>query len=171
MNECSICLDTMQPHNISENNCGHQFCKGCIDSWLDDGKNTCPMCRQPIQYLTQNGETHRLIVKRIPPEEYRNQPTPIVQRGIHHSVKCVFLAMAFCSAIQIAFIHRLQNQNQDITDSYERCQSNNSILNHIIEDNHYIGVGPYEKYLIMDPDTSDFYVCNIPRYFVDHCFT
>ena len=67
---------------------------------------------------------------------------PTVQRGIHRSVKCVFLAMAFCSAIQVAFIRSLTKPKPRLTDSYERCQTNNSVLDHIIEDNHYIGIGP-----------------------------
>ena len=43
------------------NNCGHCFCKPCLDGWLNTGKYTCPMCIQPIQYFKHNSENYRLI--------------------------------------------------------------------------------------------------------------
>lgn len=178
--ECSICLDTIQFSEQCTNNCGHTFCKSCLDSWLDDGKTTCPMCRQTIQYLTYQGETRRLIIQTITPEQTvqtnrrrtnQNPDTITLNRGLYCSFKFVFMVMALCSGIQIAFIHRLQYQNDNTDYLYEQCMNNNSQLHKIIENSGYVTLGDYEKYLIMDRDTSDFYVCNIPRYFVDHCFT
>lgn len=43
--ECVICYNkTTEPIYL---NCGHDFCKKCIDKWLES-HNTCPICRKYI---------------------------------------------------------------------------------------------------------------------------
>lgn len=43
--ECVICYNkTIEPIFL---NCGHDFCKKCIDKWLER-HNTCPICRKYI---------------------------------------------------------------------------------------------------------------------------
>jgi len=39
---CSICTDTI--YRIGVLDCGHSFCRGCIDTWFKKNK-TCPECR------------------------------------------------------------------------------------------------------------------------------
>ena len=61
-NECSICLtDNIVQFNKCTTQCNHNFCKPCLDTWFDKGKNTCPMCRQNLQYFTYNGLSTRII--------------------------------------------------------------------------------------------------------------
>lgn len=49
---CSICFEIFNdPQTLV--NCGHSFCKGCLDQWRASGpenahRNNCPMCRQSI---------------------------------------------------------------------------------------------------------------------------
>ena len=43
------------------NNCGHIFCKSCLDTWLNRGNNNCPLCRQKIEYFEYRTEKYRLI--------------------------------------------------------------------------------------------------------------
>ena len=31
--------------------CGHAFHKGCLDEWLQKGKNNCPVCRSRVGFL------------------------------------------------------------------------------------------------------------------------
>ena len=60
--ECSICLtENITPFNKCITQCNHNYCKDCLDSWFNKGKDTCPMCRQPIQYFSQNGQDTRII--------------------------------------------------------------------------------------------------------------
>ncbi|XP_052793080.1 E3 ubiquitin-protein ligase TRIM39-like [Mya arenaria] len=40
---CSICMNQISRAVIST--CGHRFCKGCIEGWLDRRKHSCPVCR------------------------------------------------------------------------------------------------------------------------------
>ena len=43
--QCMICHDDVS--NEKDLICGHKFCGGCIDRWLE-GHNTCPVCRREI---------------------------------------------------------------------------------------------------------------------------
>ena len=63
--QCAICLDTIIKEQECINNCGHRFCKSCLDRYLDSGKTECPLCRQIIQYFEHNSEHYRLILKQI----------------------------------------------------------------------------------------------------------
>ena len=46
-NLCPICLETLD-NNIITINCGHKFHFECLNGWKNEGKNTCPLCRGPI---------------------------------------------------------------------------------------------------------------------------
>ena len=52
MIECSICFnEEIEEFNKCTNNCGHVFCKCCLDTWLNRGNDDCPLCRQKIEYF------------------------------------------------------------------------------------------------------------------------
>lgn len=49
---CSICFEIFNDPQMLIN-CGHSFCKRCLDQWRASGpenahRNNCPMCRQSI---------------------------------------------------------------------------------------------------------------------------
>jgi hypothetical protein len=48
--ECAVCFSRLAPSLRSSVNldCGHYFCKVCIRSWAQMGKDTCPLCRASI---------------------------------------------------------------------------------------------------------------------------
>ncbi|KAL1557709.1 E3 ubiquitin-protein ligase RHA2B-like [Salvia divinorum] len=45
--DCAVCLSRIEAwHNVRElGNCGHAFHVECLDSWIDRGGETCPVCR------------------------------------------------------------------------------------------------------------------------------
>ena len=48
---CQACLGSLNstPENSTmTTRCGHLFHINCIDSWLNDGNQTCPRCRSMI---------------------------------------------------------------------------------------------------------------------------
>ena len=64
MDECAICLNEIPAIDKCINDCGHSFCKSCIDTWFDRGKNDCPICRHPIIYFNHNSDHYRIIIKK-----------------------------------------------------------------------------------------------------------
>lgn len=46
---CSICLETFTSEaQLSELACTHKFHHACLQQWISNYKNTCPLCRQNI---------------------------------------------------------------------------------------------------------------------------
>ncbi|XP_051114623.1 brassinosteroid-responsive RING protein 1-like [Andrographis paniculata] len=47
---CSICLECIEwEHEVRELcNCDHVFHRGCLDTWMDEGQVTCPLCRSML---------------------------------------------------------------------------------------------------------------------------
>ncbi|XP_047973961.1 E3 ubiquitin-protein ligase RHA1B-like [Salvia hispanica] len=45
--DCAICLKRIEAwHNVRQlNKCEHAFHVECLDSWIDRGGDTCPVCR------------------------------------------------------------------------------------------------------------------------------
>ncbi|CAL9113590.1 unnamed protein product, partial [Musa acuminata var. zebrina] len=44
---CVICMRSFEgSHEVRElSNCAHAFHMACLDSWMDEGRRTCPLCR------------------------------------------------------------------------------------------------------------------------------
>jgi len=44
---CLVCLSDYEAQEEARKlvNCGHLFHKDCIDQWLTEGRNSCPLCR------------------------------------------------------------------------------------------------------------------------------
>ena len=55
---CAICLDVISFENKHFLHCGHHFHCSCINMWINNGNNVCPICRGNIKC---NNEDYRLI--------------------------------------------------------------------------------------------------------------
>eukprot|EP00347_Sterkiella_histriomuscorum_P003510 403364024 len=54
-NVCSICfVDYNNDDDVTPLSCnpGHYFHTACIEDWIKIGKNSCPLCRSPIQQIS-----------------------------------------------------------------------------------------------------------------------
>ncbi|CAD5207606.1 unnamed protein product [Bursaphelenchus xylophilus] len=61
--KCPICgFFFRQPVRLD---CGHSFCKNCIDKWLRSC-NSCSLCRQPTLQPRRNQDLERIMEKRKP---------------------------------------------------------------------------------------------------------
>jgi hypothetical protein len=61
--ECAICLDTCTDTNVNPQ-CGHRFCKVCIELSLSKCKHECPNCRARIptyRSLRQDAQFDRIV--------------------------------------------------------------------------------------------------------------
>ena len=47
-NDCPICINNIK-NPLRLDKCGHEFCTDCINTWMYR-KNSCPNCREPIEY-------------------------------------------------------------------------------------------------------------------------
>ena len=81
---CSICLQIINDDHRCKTNCNHEFCKGCLDSWFDSNKVSCPLCRTDIQYFQNNEIINRVVCieKKIqrPPIPIPINPVVSIQR-------------------------------------------------------------------------------------------
>ena len=105
--ECTICLtNNIIAFNKCITQCNHNFCKKCLDTWFDQGKNTCPMCRQSLQYFTYNGLSTRVIsVEKeqiIPPGP--NIPVVTVTKSFYNSMKYITMMLISANIIELYII-------------------------------------------------------------------
>lgn len=49
---CAICFDSMTKSTSLKVGCGHLFHTKCLTKWAEQGKDTCPMCREPLDTQT-----------------------------------------------------------------------------------------------------------------------
>lgn len=63
IDSCMVCFEDF-PTSAEEKKeksrllrCGHRFCNGCIQSWIDAGHDTCPLCRKRMGATDDDDET------------------------------------------------------------------------------------------------------------------
>lgn len=183
MDDCTVCLEKINNMELCINNCGHTFCKPCIDGWLDKGKRSCPLCRQDIRYFENNGDKYRVIFKTINNSQRPSQNRrPIlnpdyvpINRKLFNTIKLAFYGVAIFAFIQSITITRLKNEVGDCTENYHICSDNNTLLNDYIESEGLLNdIDAYDDYshsLIYDTKDDVLKPCIIPKFILDRCFT
>ena len=82
---CSICLEDESENNENNENknenkkdikithCNHYFHKSCIYEWINNTKNTCPLCRKSIFSCSEckNGLIYKKYVGKVIPKNMR----------------------------------------------------------------------------------------------------
>lgn len=96
---CSICMDDMKRHNTMKLHCGHHFHKSCLSKWVEQDKDTCPMCRAPMEphalvSLNQSMLEYIGMVVFTLPREQRRQVLYNIMRVIDVSLAMNFSAPA-----------------------------------------------------------------------------
>ena len=171
MNECSICLiqDIIENEKCI-NNCGHCFCKPCLDGWLNTGKYTCPMCIQPIQYFKHNSENYRLIK----PTQINTNTTNIENVRIQfinvkrkYFLMLIVLTIISAFFIQCYFIYTLYEKNKQLKRLYNK--DTKRYIN-IIKQNNLIDLKNMINVKISFNNLFDRVNCSIPIYYFNRCF-
>ena len=133
---CSICLkENLTNEILCSTNCTHNFCKECLDQWLDTGKSTCPLCRQNIQYFQHKGNQFR-IVYQLNRRNSRNnienniQNNLLITRLYRQNITLKFI---FCSLISILFVgyiyySLLYDDYNQLSNSYKQKMSEIGLL-------------------------------------------
>ena len=168
---CSICLNTeLAIENMCQTNCSHEFCKDCLSDWFNQGKDSCPMCRQQIKNYKNNDKEYNLI-RITQTNESENQVNGIpvlllIQNllKLNAKLKCyayVTTAWLFYSVNQIISYYLA---NHDINMKLESCEYNYTQLESLLYSNDFKNV------LMLEENTNSVRQCSIPEYFYDKCF-
>ena len=179
--QCAICLDTIVDEQECINNCGHKFCKSCLDQYLDSGKTECPLCRQPIQYFEHNSEHFRLILKKVTDRQREPrvlQPNHlVVDRKKYMIYKFIFIAL-FTTNIMDMFMHKIYDAEQNLLlEKYQDCEKNNTDLQdrifdleEVVNDMYPTDDSGYGFYLIIDKLRGSESECYLPTSIISGCF-
>ena len=160
MIECSICLnEEIEDLNKCINNCGHIFCKSCLDNWLNRGNDDCPLCRQKIEYFEYRNEKYRLIntSTQINPLSrvqtvFRTNPKIIIL------LRVVGLITSVGFFIQAYFVYNLHRENNELKNVYEnKLNIYKYLFNNVIN-------------VKINNNFNNYINCLVPKYFVDICF-
>ena len=122
---CSICLsDNINVNNSYITNCNHYYCKNCLESWFNNNKYTCPICRTIITEYKNNTLTNKLIFIRN--DNSNIQTIQDISNNLNNNILhqnmrlkiCIiilFLILVFAVNFLIIFYHN----NQYLINKYE----------------------------------------------------
>ena len=200
MVECAICLvNEIVESERCVNNCGHSFCKACIDTWFDRGHNSCPLCRQLINYFKHNEDHYRVIVKHVvtpplnvpleaapaiephlnglvnePPQRrlgYRLQERLVtVNRATLSFYRYVGVGIVCMLFLQSYLLVNAKEKYNSLSTNYDTCMSNNSDLNDYVLNDGQIDV-PQGDVFVYNKYLDEYVKCYIPYYYIHKCFS
>ena len=121
-NQCSICLDTI--NNMCSLNCNHFYCKNSIYDWLDNGKNTCPQCRERIITCETAEEKCKVITIEPIINTQENEHLLSIISNLKKHYKYTLLGI---TSLMLYIIY-LQNKVDKFRLKYNNCSSEYNIL-------------------------------------------
>lgn len=173
---CSICLEEIATDDEWINNCGHSFCKSCMDQYLDLGKIECPLCRQKIRYFEYNSERFRLILKNVNQRhvEPSDPNTVVVDRKKYKFFRIIFIGL-FVSNIVNMFMGDVYTAQQNILlKQYQDCERNitdlQSDIVNLEETITDISTSEYAYYFVIDKLRGLQTNCYLPVTLINTCF-
>jgi len=147
--KCSICLDIdIEDNVLCSTECSHQFCKKCLDEWLDQGKTSCPMCRADINNFKYQGENNRIVKVTSNRIRVTNQPNNLQLINILKiKIRSYKLIAYFLLLFNVYASYYLLDENHYI-DNYNDCMVN------LTERDDYISSLPDNDYISSLPDND-----------------
>ena len=167
--ECSICLQEILLDESCENNCGHSFCKSCLDEWIDRSNTTCPLCRQTIQYIQYKNESYRLLTKVVnrPNESFATN----VRKIINYYKGGILVMIGICT-IQYYLLHIISDKQRTQEILYKECLHNLTITTDQVDEYTELTRELEDMKLVqLLTNYGDKLVgCLIPALFVNRCY-
>lgn len=74
--KCSICLENLEGNTNRKTSCNHTFHKECIYQWINNKKNTCPLCRKKLSDCPKKCSNGLIVT------QYTGKIIPKNMRGI-----------------------------------------------------------------------------------------
>ena len=185
---CTICMkEDLNKDEIYYTNCGHEFCKPCLDDWFERGNQSCPLCRSEIKYYKHNDEKYKLIIHKVENDERGQERVnqlhhinlnDLINRNlavrniVKANIRLRFygFSMTFLLFYMINnYLYELQNIN-DLNNELKICNINNThlqdSLNTCESNNHYLSIGYYVSMFNGELSRRCFY----PLKFYNICF-
>jgi hypothetical protein len=158
---CPICMVEVSEEEKCITECNHSFCKGCIHSWLNRNKVSCPSCRREIKYYMNNLEKNNIIRILIPT---RNQVSTDNIEIANLRNRIYYFHFLLCINL-LYTVYTLTNG----------IRANNQLISYKSQLTNCTGMldEMNEKYNVITNVLIFFqqkYInCNIPKYFIDQC--
>ena len=166
MEECSVCLESMGGERI-DTDCGHSFCKECLDRWFDGGNTSCPLCRAEIKYIIIGGETVRLLIKKTKRDE---PPTDMITFERYYLLARWVLFQWFIIMVLGVVIFSIISDNGELIEENDDLIIENTRLQESIDkcinmnDNQLM-----TSMRVIGKHGDGYRPCNIPSYYIDRC--
>ena len=136
---CTICMkEDLNKGEIYYTNCGHEFCKPCLDDWFKRGNQSCPLCRSEINYYKHNDEKYKLIIHRVESDNHTERinvnnlinNSLLVRNIVKSNIRLRFYGISMTSLFLYMlnnYLYELNNVN-DLNNELKICNMNNTHL-------------------------------------------
>ena len=97
---CSVCLEEIMQEDICHLNCGHEFCRSCLDTLFTMNKIDCPLCRRDIKSFTYRGQMNRIVVIKQGPRQVRRRQVVYINRtSVYMTIMAVGSTIGFTGSM------------------------------------------------------------------------
>ena len=162
--QCCVCFNTIEENEKCFLKCSHFLCQTCIDSWFDQNKITCPMCRDEIKYYKKDSENFRIIHSR----RNRQLQEQIMVDNDHHRQIVVFCRISFIlNLVSLYFIFDYMFENESLNRYLRSCITNNTLVSDTLYSCENTVLDDIE---VFSYDSHSFYTCSFPIHYINKCF-
>lgn len=173
--KCPICMSDISIDSICKTDCNHQFCKSCLDTWFNRGENSCPTCRNNINYFDYKNNKNRIIIINNNENNENNENNlQAITNDFQVIIKKYLVLIKFQKYMlflisSLLFIYstsyyNLTQQNDNLIHRYNNCIQNNTLLyleNRRLNSREFVNIDLlYNGFLT---------ACRIPIYFYQAC--
>ena len=163
-NQCIICFKRIIDENKCILECPHFFCKSCLDSWFNQGKDSCTLCRNKITYYTKNSENYRIIHNK----QNRQSRNQIMIDNDHHRHVVVFCRISFIlNLVSLYFIFDYMFENESLNRYLRSCITNNTLVSDTL---YSCENTVLDEINVFNYNSHSFYTCSFPIHYINKCF-
>jgi hypothetical protein len=166
MDSCSVCLTPEIPEGSRcSTDCGHMYCKECLDRWFDRGNRSCPLCRTDIQYIQQGENNYRIVLKRIRAQgaNLNRERYMYIHLRFYKCIQISFIAMTGLIIFGLSNSYLNHLDRNELVRDYKVCARNLANHERVIQ---IINAEATSVRVSMNQESK---WCSIPDYFLSLC--